>query len=38
MLMQSPPQSKKGDTVAFCDFAGGADENVLAIRHLTFSN
>ena len=28
----SPPYFKPGDTVAFCDFAGGGDENVLAIR------
>lgn len=28
----SPPYLKQGDTVAFCDFAGGGDENVLAVR------
>jgi phage terminase large subunit len=28
----SPPTYKKGDRVAFCDFAAGGDENVLAIR------
>jgi hypothetical protein len=30
--MLSPPYRRQGDTVAFCDFAGGGDENVLAIR------
>lgn len=30
--IQSPPDYKRGDRVAFCDFAGGGDENVLAIR------
>ena len=28
----SPPNHLKGDNVAFCDFAAGGDENVLAIR------
>jgi hypothetical protein len=28
----SPPYFKEGDCVAFCDFAGGGDENVLAVR------
>ncbi len=28
----SPPYLRSGDTAAFCDFAGGGDENVLAIR------
>jgi phage terminase large subunit len=28
----SPPDYRRGDRVAFCDFAGGGDENVLAIR------
>lgn len=27
-----PPDAKDGPTVAFCDFAAGRDENVLAIR------
>lgn len=30
--LQSPPDYKRGDRVAFCDFAGGGDENVLAVR------
>lgn len=28
----SPPAFRAGDRVAFCDFAGGGDENVLAVR------
>lgn len=28
----SPPDYRRGDRVAFCDFAGGEGENVLAIR------
>ena len=30
--IENPPEEKTGDTVAFCDFAGGGSENVLAIR------
>lgn len=30
--LTSPPDYRAGDRVAFCDFAGGGDENVLAIR------
>ena len=30
--MVSQPYLKQGDCVAFCDFAGGGDENVLAVR------
>lgn len=30
--LASPPTFAPGDTVAFCDFAGGGDECVLAIR------
>jgi len=30
--LQSPPEYRRGDRVAFCDFAGGGDENVLAVR------
>lgn len=30
--ISSPPPYRAGDRVAFCDFAGGGDENVLAIR------
>jgi hypothetical protein len=30
--ISSPPEYRRGDRVAFCDFAGGGDENVLAIR------
>lgn len=30
--LQSPPEFRRGDRVAFCDFAGGGDENVLAVR------
>jgi phage terminase large subunit len=29
----SPPAYKPGDRAAFCDFAGGGDENVLAVRN-----
>lgn len=29
---QNPTKIKRGDRVAFCDFAGGGDENVLAWR------
>jgi len=29
---QNPPVEKKGDKVAFCDFAAGGDENVLCVR------
>lgn len=28
----NPPQVKQGDLVAYCDFAAGGDENVLAVR------
>lgn len=30
--LESPPQRTFGETVAFCDFAGGGSENVLALR------
>lgn len=30
--LASPPEYRRGDRVAFCDFAGGGDENVLAVR------
>jgi phage terminase large subunit len=30
--LENPPEERSGDTVAFCDFAGGGAENVLAIR------
>ena len=30
--LASPPERRHGETVAFCDFAGGGSENVLAIR------
>ena len=30
--MENPPDQRHGETVAFCDFAGGGSENVLAIR------
>jgi hypothetical protein len=30
--LSSPPAVRGGERVAFCDFAGGGDENVLAIR------
>ncbi len=30
--LTNPPEYKRGDRVAFCDFAGGGDENVLAVR------
>ena len=30
--LENPPGIKGGETVAFCDFAGGGSENVLAIR------
>lgn len=30
--LRSPPERRGGDVVAFCDFAGGGAENVLAIR------
>jgi hypothetical protein len=30
--LESPPNYKPGDRVAFCDFAGGGDENVFAVR------
>lgn len=31
-LLESPPAFKMGRTVAYCDFAGGMDENVIALR------
>lgn len=31
-LRSQPPIDESGDTAAFCDFAAGGDENVLAIR------
>jgi hypothetical protein len=30
--LESPPIPRAGDVVAFCDFAGGGAENVLAVR------
>lgn len=30
--ISNPPEYRRGDRVAFCDFAGGGDENVLALR------
>jgi hypothetical protein len=30
--LQNPPNHKRGDIVAFCDFADGGDENVIATR------
>ena len=30
--LENPPQPASGDTIAFCDFAGGGAENVLAVR------
>lgn len=30
--ISNPPGYLRGDRVAFCDFAGGGDENVLAVR------
>jgi len=30
--VNNPPEWNRGDRVAFCDFAGGGDENVLAVR------
>jgi hypothetical protein len=30
--LQNPPDRRSGETVAFCDFAGGGSENVLAVR------
>lgn len=30
--LASPPRPMAGETVAFCDFAGGGAENVLAVR------
>jgi hypothetical protein len=30
--VNNPPEWIRGDRVAFCDFAGGGDENVLAVR------
>jgi len=31
-IESQPPKIEQGETVAFCDFAAGRDENVLAIR------
>lgn len=31
--LADPPQRKPGERHAFCDFAAGGDENVLAVRH-----
>jgi len=31
--LADPPQRRPGDRHAFCDFAAGGDENVLAMRH-----
>lgn len=31
--LADPPQRRPGDRHAFCDFAAGGDENVLAVRH-----
>lgn len=31
-LLTSPPEYRAGESSAFCDFAAGGDENVLAIR------
>lgn len=31
-LDRQPPQNPNGETVAFCDFAAGGDENTLSIR------
>lgn len=30
--IESPPRHRPGERVVFCDFAGGGDENVLAVR------
>jgi hypothetical protein len=30
--LENPPDRRSGETVAFCDFAGGGSENVLAVR------
>jgi hypothetical protein len=30
--IENPAEERSGETVAFCDFAGGGNENVLAIR------
>ncbi len=31
-LLADPPEARGGDLSAFCDFAAGGDENVLAVR------
>lgn len=33
LCLADPPQLKPGERHAFCDFAAGGDENVLAVRH-----
>jgi len=32
LCLENPPQPRPGDRKAFCDFAMGGDENVLAVR------
>lgn len=32
LCLENPPTAKPGDRKAFCDFAAGGDENVLAVR------
>lgn len=32
LLLDNPPPYSHGDKVAFCDFAAGGDENVLAVK------